>query len=122
MNDIPMEDEVVFTNPLMDHAGAKVQVVDEMGMHPEPDWNSYPAGADFGMGCPPRWYAIGEAFALRRQGDSNFSLSNGGRFDSFDYELAGRITVGRTYDCLDGWEAWTLDFWSQDQRSHRHQL
>ncbi len=108
MHDLPMgdmDDEVIFTNPLIGGEGASMSVSDPMGMEPQGDWGLMSGGADFGLGCPPRTYAIAEAFALRREGNSNFSLSSGGRFDSYDYDLAGRITIGRTYDCLDGWEA-----------------
>jgi hypothetical protein len=90
-----------FTSTEPTHAS----VMDGSILHDEAAWGSGKFVGDFGMGCPPRWYAVAEAFALRRQGDSNFSLSNGDRFDSHDYDLAGRVTIGRTYDCLDGWEA-----------------
>lgn len=64
------------------------------------------AGADCGFGCPSRWYVVAEAMYLNRQNtDDGFRLSNFLFETDFDYELGGRITVGRTYDCLDGWEA-----------------
>jgi hypothetical protein len=118
MQDFPMDDEMSFSYSPDEREleGFRAGVSDEMGMRPEPDWSHSMMGADFGMGCPPRWYAVAEAFAMRRQGDSNYTLSNGGRFDSFDYELAGRATIGRTYDCLDGWEVSFLGPFQWDQQ------
>ncbi len=61
-------------------------------------------GADAGFSCPDRWYVVAEAFWLSREESDSFTLSNFMAVEDFDFEISGRVTIGRTYDCLDGWE------------------
>lgn len=99
----PFEDEAATNEtqePVPDPAFAYEQPVVESQFDDDFGWSS-----DCGFGCPPGWYAIAEAFWARREGEANASLSNDIRLNSFNYQLAGRITVGRKYDCLNGWEA-----------------
>jgi hypothetical protein len=115
--DVGVEDEITYHGAMVHAEPTQASVMDDTVFASEPDWGSPVLGGDGFMGCPPRWYAVAEAFALRRNGDSNVTLSNGGRFGGYDYELAGRATIGRTYDCLDGWEASYAGpfLWSQRQ-------
>lgn len=59
---------------------------------------------DFVFGCPSSLFGHVEAFALNREGDSGASLSDNFGLGGFGYERGARVTVGRAYDCLDGWE------------------
>lgn len=54
--------------------------------------------------CPPRWYLIGDAFALQREGQEGTTDSRAFRLPDWDFQLFGRFTVGHTRDCLNGWE------------------
>jgi hypothetical protein len=63
-----------------------------------------PLNAFWGQGCPPRWYVIGEAVALNREGDAGTTMSQAFRLPEFDFQFFGRLTVGHTRDCLDGWD------------------
>lgn len=58
-------------------------------------------------GCDVSWYINYEAVAFRREGDDRFSLSRFARLPEFDYDLGefgGRVTVGRLFDCVNGFE------------------
>lgn len=55
-------------------------------------------------GCDVSVYASAEALWLRRGSDKYFSLSQNSYLPDFDYELGGRFTVGRLFNCVDGWE------------------
>ena len=50
------------------------------------------------------WYGTGEALYMQREGDRRFSLSRNAFLSDFDYELGGRITIGRLLDCVNGYE------------------
>ena len=54
--------------------------------------------------CPITWYAMAEPFALNREGEDGVTMSDAFALGDFDYALAGRVTVGRRYDCVDGFE------------------
>ena len=54
--------------------------------------------------CPTTWYAMAEPFALNREGEDGVTMSDAFDLGDFDYALAGRVTVGRRYDCVDGFE------------------
>lgn len=54
--------------------------------------------------CPPRWYAVGDAFALVREGGERTTLSQAFSLPDWDFQLFGRLTAGYTRDCLNGWE------------------
>ena len=55
-------------------------------------------------GCDVSWYVGGEALWLKRESDNNFSLSRNVFMPTWDYELGGRYTIGRLFDCTNGWE------------------
>ncbi|MEM7476055.1 MAG: hypothetical protein AAF483_13760 [Planctomycetota bacterium] len=56
-------------------------------------------------GCNVSAYGQYESLWLDRRGDRFFSLSRGGFIDSgFDYEWGGRYTLGRLFDCVNGFE------------------
>jgi len=61
------------------------------------------------VGCPSVGYAHASALYMIRRGNRGATLSAGSnsqRFQlgSFDYAMGTRATIGRKYDCLDGWE------------------
>ena len=72
-------------------------------------------GADYAVGCPPGWMVTADALYWNRQGDGGNSLSTANLIGDFDYDLAGRVSINRRYDCLIGWEiAFTGPFeWNQ---------
>ena len=55
-------------------------------------------------GCDVSVYASAEALWLRRGNDKYFTLSQNSYLPDFDYDLGGRFTVGRLFNCVDGWE------------------
>jgi hypothetical protein len=55
-------------------------------------------------GCDFTWFASAEALYFNREGDENFTLSQFNRMSDFDYELGGRFTIGRLWDCVNGWD------------------
>lgn len=55
-------------------------------------------------GCDVNAYASAEALWLRRGSDKYFSLSQNSYLPDYDYELGGRFTIGRLFNCVDGWE------------------
>jgi hypothetical protein len=55
-------------------------------------------------GCDIHCYASAEALYFRREHDERFTLSQNMRIEPFDYEWAGRVTVGRMLDCVNGYE------------------
>jgi hypothetical protein len=56
------------------------------------------------VGCDINWYVGYEALWLRREGDERFSLSRNTIMKDFGYDFGGRYTVGRMFDCVNGWE------------------
>ncbi|QDS91329.1 hypothetical protein FF011L_00580 [Roseimaritima multifibrata] len=66
------------------------------------------AGAYNGLGCfggcAPGYYFRAEALYIKRSGDEGQTLSRNFQLSEFDYELGTRLTLGRTFDCLDGYE------------------
>lgn len=56
-------------------------------------------------GCDLSWYAGYDALFLRRENDERFSLSRNSFLPDFEYEFGGRYTIGRLFDCVNGWEA-----------------
>lgn len=56
-------------------------------------------------GCDVSWYANYEALWLQRNNDKFFTLSRNSFLPEFDYEFGSRFTVGRLFDCVNGWEA-----------------
>lgn len=55
------------------------------------------------MPCEPGYYGIGEALYMKRSG-GGFTRSSDFALDDFDWELGGRFTLGRRFDCVDGYE------------------
>ncbi len=55
------------------------------------------------QGCDFTYYASAEALYFRREYDERFTLSQF-RIPPFDYEWAGRVTVGTIWDCVNGYE------------------
>jgi hypothetical protein len=66
------------------------------------------SGAQFSnpcdTGCDIQYYASAEALYFRREHDERFTLSQNARIEPFDYEWGGRVTVGRLFDCVNGYE------------------
>ncbi|MFN3190653.1 MAG: hypothetical protein ACE361_09035 [Aureliella sp.] len=56
-------------------------------------------------GCDVSLYVQYEALWLRREGDDFFSLSRNTFLPDFEFEWAGRYTIGQLWDCVNGWEA-----------------
>jgi hypothetical protein len=54
--------------------------------------------------CNPYWYASFDALYMERDGDSNFTLSRFHVLSEFDYEWAGRVTIGCVPNCVEGCE------------------
>lgn len=54
-------------------------------------------------GCDFAYYGSAEALYFRRDNDERFTLSQF-RMQQFDYEWAGRVTVGHIWDCVNGYE------------------
>ena len=70
-------------------------------------------------GCLDRRYVQVDALYLSREGGLGTTLSQDFALEDFDWEPGGRITIGRQYDCLDGWEFTYMgpfDFETSDQR------
>lgn len=65
-------------------------------------------------GCDPFWFARAEAAYFQRKTDP-LQIAPGTPRDEFDYELGGRITVGRYFDCVRGWEASYLGVLNYEQ-------
>ena len=55
-------------------------------------------------GCDVSFYTSFEALWFKREGDERLSLSRNDRFGEFEYELQGRYTAGRLFDCVNGIE------------------
>ncbi|WP_164102515.1 hypothetical protein [Candidatus Laterigemmans baculatus] len=78
--------------------------------HPHGHAPLFPPGSEMAMGmpcptCEPGHYATVEAIYVKHDesrgllGDDLFLRSN-----DFDYEWAGRLTLGRRFDCVNGYE------------------
>ncbi len=72
------------------------------GMYPPGSSDVLPA--DCGYGCPPSWTVTADALYLNRGTDSQTSLSSAFRMPDFEYDTAGRVSLGHRYDCLIGFE------------------
>ena len=55
-------------------------------------------------GCDLRGYGWAEALYFRREYDQNYTMSQTRLIEPFNYEWAGRVTVGRLSDCVNGYE------------------
>jgi hypothetical protein len=85
---------------------------DDSGVYfSNPFWYDESAGADYGYGyggscgsgCFPSWYASAEAIYFQREPESS-RIAPGAPADEFDFEWGGRLTVGRYFDCVSGFE------------------
>lgn len=70
-------------------------------------------------GCDLRWYGSAEALYWRRENDERFGLSQGTRLQPFDYDWAGRVTIGRMLDCVNGYEISYVGPFQWDRQSSR---
>jgi hypothetical protein len=59
-------------------------------------------GCDIIQGCKRTFYTSYEAIWLNRSGDNNFTMSQVQTMPDFGYDLAGRLTFGYMYDCVEG--------------------
>lgn len=84
----------------------------------EPIGDPWLYGADCGINCPPGGYAMFEALYFNLEG-SNRAQSLNYRMPGYKYELGARVTVGRRFDCTDGWE---LSFAAVDKWDARQSL
>lgn len=69
-----------------------------------------PYGYEHGSDCPScdsHHYVFAEALYFRHDGDGSLRRSNIFNVgeDELDYEWAGRLTIGRRFDCVNGYEA-----------------
>ena len=76
-----------------------------------------PVSADlcFG-GCQPGYYVRAEALYMRRTGHEGLTLSQDFALDEFDFEIGPRLTLGRLFDCVNGYEVvytGLFDEWDQ---------
>jgi hypothetical protein len=55
-------------------------------------------------GCEPGYFLNTEALFMQRRGDSGFTRSTSRFIDELDYEWGGRFTLGRRFDCVNGYE------------------
>ena len=55
------------------------------------------------MPCEPAYYGIAEALFMNRT-NSGFTRRADFAMDDFDWELGARFTLGRRFDCVDGYE------------------
>lgn len=70
-------------------------------------------------GCDPGYFGIAEALFMQRRGDTGFTRTTVGALDEFDYEWGTRLTLGRSFDCVNGYEfvfTGALD-WRDEARS-----
>lgn len=63
-----------------------------------------PCGPSCYDACDPFYYVIAEALYMQRRGLSGSTLSTGFAFDDYEFEIAPRVTLGRQFDCTDGYE------------------
>lgn len=56
-------------------------------------------------GCEPGYYLTAEALYFKRSGDEFFTRSDQFALGEMDYEWGGRLTLGRRFDCVNGYEA-----------------
>jgi hypothetical protein len=70
------------------------------------DATTMPVGpGDLAVGCPAYWYVQGEALFLRREmGESCSNFTPSLEIHDFEYELGGRFTFGRQFDCTEAFE------------------
>jgi len=62
-------------------------------------------GAAAGIGwCGPQWYVQAEGLYFERDLAERRVITRNLAFGQFDFELGGRVTVGRQFDCLEGVE------------------
>lgn len=66
--------------------------------------SGYALPADCGLGCYPSWYVQGEMLFLKRDDNAALSMSLAYELPNLDYEEGLRVTLGRRYDCSEGWE------------------
>lgn len=74
---------------------------------PQPFLES-PLGPGFETDCPgcdPGHYLTAEALYFKRDDDDFFTRSDSFALGEMDYEWAGRLTLGRRFDCVNGYEA-----------------
>ena len=76
------------------------------GLHGDGDWGLVESvgGVAACDCCPPRFYVIGEALAINREGDAGVRLSQALQLGEFHYREGFRGTIGWTKDCLRGYE------------------
>ena len=79
--------------------------------------NSDPCGT---AGCDVTGYASAEALWLTRGNDKFFSLSQNSRLTDSDYELGGRFTFGRLFNCVNGWEGVFVGPYDWNRQSTRN--
>ncbi len=64
----------------------------------------YCANSVCAPGCDVSVYVNYDALWLTRENDRYFSLSRNTYLPDFQFDFAGRYTIGRLFDCVNGWE------------------
>ncbi|XZE55639.1 hypothetical protein SH139x_001659 [Planctomycetaceae bacterium SH139] len=54
--------------------------------------------------CQPGYYSVVDMLYMQRTGGSGFTRAFGYSFDDYEWEFAPRVTWGRRFDCVDGYE------------------
>jgi hypothetical protein len=71
-------------------------------MQGQPSGSGYSAGCY--VPCEPGYYLVSETLFMQQTSGDGFTRGFGYFFDDHDFELAPRITFGRRFDCVDGYE------------------
>ncbi len=103
-------DHTMVDGPIVQHSSQPAYSVMETSGYPMGGHGHAGIGSPYQMsnpcnsGCDVSWYISGEALWLSREKDDYFSLSRNTFMPDFDFELGGRLTIGRLLNCVDAWE------------------
>ena len=114
---------IISGPPGLQAYGSSLGQTGAMGMSGGPVQILDPAAAmacnnDCFMPCDPGYYGIGE-FLYMKHGGGSFSRSNDFSLGDFDWEMGTRITLGRRFDCVDGYEFVYAGLTGWDESSSR---
>lgn len=90
--------------PQPGHTEPDGAIVLEEGLSGSGNWGLEQLGAAACDCCPRRFYVIGEALAINREGDAGVRLSQALQLGEFHYREGFRATIGWSHDCLRGYE------------------
>lgn len=111
VNDRVVDGDVVAVGKPTEYntASLKASAQDPYMMGPQAQAPAYPGGSELMWsqdcgGCPDSYYVHAEYLYFDREGRENISLSTAFVLEDFDFQSGGRLTAGRRFDCLNGWE------------------